>query len=455
MDTRLQKIVFAGTSRLTDIFPVFGGHLLDWTIRPVYGSRAMSAVFEHGSRRIMKRMKAFRRFLVIPDIHIGDAVMMQSALLALRDFFPDAGIDYVMNKTVAPLIEGNPDATRIIPVYSDGRLPSLSDVETLREIIGEGQYDLCLNFCTFLEKKDLAEPSQPFVSFMSHAPTIVRNENDSAQINHFSYQAYQFVRGLLLMTAQPVRGDCFRGVRTTHSDEVIDQAWRFANEASLSPGSPVIMFNPDSANKFNLMPFENQAALLGLLARDTTADTTILLGAGHTEAGIGERLADTIPSLLRSKVRIIPQSMPLAVYSVLIDFADVFVSGDTGPLHLAAARRYSRSGHYQFRNRTAVLSFFGATMPRMSGYDSFQPGYLPANQDAPSWCYLAGSPCRNITCLNKMFKTCRTVRCFEHVDVAGLATLVISHLNGLVRQAPTKYQQASFARAGSRAAGGP
>jgi heptosyltransferase-1 len=436
MNTRLQSIVFAGTSRLTDIFPVIGRRLLDSTIRPIYGSRALSAVFDRGSRKVMKGMKSFRRFLVIPDSHIGDAVMMQSSLTALRDFFPDAEIDYVVNKTVAPLIEGNPDATRIIPVYSNGQFPSSTDIKTLQEIIRRGQYDLCVNFCPFLEKADLAEPAQSFARFLNHAPTLVRNENDSVHINHFSYQSYQFVRGLLSMAAQPVREDCFLGVRTTYSDEAIEDACRFAREAGLSSGSPVIMFNPDSSSKFNLMPIERQASLLGLLAAETTAETTILLGAGHTEAGIGERLADSIPSPLRSKVRIIPRSMPLEVYSALIDFANVFVSGDTGPLHLAAARRYSCSGHHQFRNRTAVLSFFGATTPRMSGYDSFQPGYLPANQDAPSWCYQAGSPCRNITCLNKMFKTCKTVRCFEHVDVAGLATLVVGYLNSLTWHAP-------------------
>jgi hypothetical protein len=436
VNTKLQSIIFAGTSRLTDISPVIGGRLLDSTIRPLYGSRTLSAVFEHGSRKVMKRMKAFRRFLVIPDIHIGDAVMMQSSLIALRDFFPDAEIDYVVNKVAAPLIEGNPDATRIIPLFSDGQFPSSSDVEALQGVIRSGQYDLCVNICPFLEKRDIAGNGQSVARFLNRAPILLRNENDSVHINHFSYQSYQFVRGLLLMAAQPVREDCFLGVRTTYSDEAIESACRFTRETGLSSRAPVIMFNPDSSSRFNLMPFESQSRLLGLLAAETTAETSILLGAGHTEAGIGERLADSIPSTLRSKVRIVPRTMPLDVFSALIDYADVFVSGDTGPLHLAAARRYSRSGHYQFRNRTAVLSFFGATTPRMSGYDSFQPGYLPANQDAPSWCYQAGSPCRNITCLNKMFKTCKTVRCFEHVDVAGLSTLIAGHLNGLGRHAP-------------------
>ena len=122
--------------------------------------------------------------------------------------------------------------------------------------------------------------------------------------------------------------------------------------------------------------------------------------------------------------------MGVEAFGALIDAADVFVTGDTGPLHLAASRKYSRTGHFPFRNQTAILSFFGATTPRMSGYDSFQPGYLDSNQDAPAWCYQADSPCRNISCLNKLYKTCKTVRCFEHVDVNGMATLVASYLTG-------------------------
>lgn len=39
MDIRVQKIVFAGTSRLTDVAPALGGRLLDATLRPALGSR--------------------------------------------------------------------------------------------------------------------------------------------------------------------------------------------------------------------------------------------------------------------------------------------------------------------------------------------------------------------------------------------------------------------------------
>ena len=173
-----------------------------------------------------------------------------------------------------------------------------------------------------------------------------------------------------------MRGDRFLGVRTTIGDAAVAEAARYAAEAGVSPGSRVVMVNPDGACRFTLLPFQEQASLLERLAFTTAPETLILLGAGHSWSGVGQRLLDAVPDALRGKLRIIPKQMSLEAYAALMDLADVFITGDTGPLHLAAARRYSRSGRHQFRNRTAVLSLFGATVPRMSGYDSHQPGYL-------------------------------------------------------------------------------
>ncbi len=435
MDLRAQRIAFAATSRLTEVFPVLGARLLDATVRPLVASRALAALFRRRNRRVMRRAGAPRRFLVIPDIHIGDAVMTQSALSAVRDFFPDAQIDYVVNRMVAPLLEGHPDATRIIPMLSGAQFPTAADLEGLRRTIASGGYDLCMVFGSFMEPGDIAPPAQPFISFLTHAPTILRNERDPRQINHLSYQYYQFVRGVLAMAATPVRAAGFAGGRTIFSDQAIAEAARFAAELGLVPGAPVVMVNPDGGCRFTLLPFEHQARLVERLAGQAPPGTTILLGAGHSWEGIGQRLVDAVPAALRPKLRIIPKTMPLEVYAALMDHADVMITGDTGPLHLAAARRYSRSGRHRFRNRTAVLSLFGATIARMSGYDSSQPGFLAANQDAPSWCYVAASPCRNVTCLNKYFKTCRAVRCFEGVDVADLAARVVARLRAVAAPA--------------------
>ena len=444
INLRAQRIAFAATSRLTELFPSAGARFLDATLRPTLGSRLLSAWFARGNRAAVRKVRVWRRFLVIPDIHIGDAVLTQSALSALRDFFPDAEIDYVVNRMVAPLIQGNPEASRTVPIFSGAQFPTPDDLAALRGVIRDGDYDLCWSFGSFLDAADVAPRGSPFLSFMTNAPTLVRNENYDAEINHFSYQFYRFVRDTLARVARPVRPDRYPGVRTTHSDEAVAQAAQYAAETGWSPGTPVVMVNPDGACRFTLLPFEAQAALLERVADTAPPGTVILLGAGHSWAGVGQRLMEAVPERLRGRLRIIPKQMPLEAYAALMDLADVFISGDTGPLHLAAAWRYSRTGRHEFRNRTAVLSLFGATVPRMSGYDSGRPGYLPANQQAPSWCYQAGSPCRNLSCLNKYFKTCRTVRCFERVDVAELAGLVTSHLTGVSRRPAREHGPFAF-----------
>ena len=435
---RLQKFLFDGTSRLTDHFPRAGARFLDLTFRPLVTSPLLLTFFTHHNQRVVRSLKAFRRFLVISDIHIGDAVMTQASITAVRDLFPDAHVDYVINKAARPLIEGNPEVTRVLPFFTGGFFPSAADLAELSDLVKREPYDLCLNFSPFIKDKDIVADGHGILNILTHSPVIIGNEKATVRINHFIYHDYRFTRDLLSIVAQPVRKEAFRGVRLTLTDSAIERAWRFASDAGLSAAMPTVFYNPDGASRFTRMPFEKQADLLARLAR---LEALILLGAGHSEAGIGERLKASLPVLFRSKVKIIPSDMPLEVFSALIDFSDVFISGDTGPLHLAAARRYSRSGRFVFRNRTAVLSLFGATPARMSGYDSFQAGYLPANQDAPSWSYTSGSPCRNITCLNKMFKTCRSVRCFEEVDVQGLAQVVTSYLEGLTHPPDVRKEQ--------------
>lgn len=425
---RGQKVLFEATNRLTEHFPRAGSRVLDRTFPAVAGSRWLSAMLARRNRRIMQGLKSFQRFLVVPDIHIGDAVMSQTALAAIRDFFPDARVDYLVNKTAFPLIEGNREATRVLPFFANGSFPSTAELAALQQIIRDERYDLVFSFCPYVNGSDIDGQGTGLVDIMSHAPTVVRNTRRPTVINHFAYQIYGFTIDLLSLVAGPMRPEVFPGIQVRVGDAAVEDARRFAAEAGPPAGKAIVMLNPDASSPLTRVPDRDLAGLLALIVE---LDAAILVGAGHTEAGIGERILATLPPLLRSKARLVPASLSLEAYTALIDLCDVFVTGDTGPMHLAAARRLSRSGRHHFRNRTAVLSIFGATPARMSGYDSSQPGYLPADQAAPSWAYTAESPCRNITCLNKNFKNCRDVRCFDVVDITALAGRVQEYAKSL------------------------
>jgi hypothetical protein len=424
---RGQKALFDAASRLTGRLPRAGARFLDVMFRTVAGSPLLAALLARRNRRVMRGLSSFQSFLVVPDIHIGDAVLSQTALAAIRDFFPSARVDYLVSKTAFPLIDGNPDATRVLPFFSNGSFPSAVELAALQRLIQDERYDLILSFCPYIGAKDIGISGTALVDIMSHAPTVVRNVRRPAVINHFAWQTYGFTLDLMSLISRPLRPEAFPGLPVRVGDAAVEDARRFVAEAGLPAGFPIVMLNPDAASPFTRVPDEILSGLLALIVR---LDVVLLVGAGHTEAGIGERIVASLPSSLRSKARLVPTRLSLEAYTALIDLCDVFVTGDTGPLHLAAARKLSRTGRHPFRNRTAVLSIFGATPARMSGYDSVQPGYLPADQAAPSWSYTAESPCRNITCVNKVFKTCRAPRCFDAVDIAALAGRIQEYLNG-------------------------
>lgn len=444
MNKGMQTLIFSATSRLTDRFPRAGRMILDGSLRPILGSTLLTRIFAMRNQSILKNAKSFKKFLIVPDTHIGDSVMMQAVVAAVRDFFPDQQIDYVVNKTAASLVYGTPDASRIYPFFSGGDLPLPTDLQAIRKLLAENQYDLCINLCAFFTEKDLKTDGVAIVSMASHAPALVRNEADPHEMNHFLYQGYKFVRSLFLPILEPIRNYPFQGVPVTLSDQAIDEAAAFLQNTRVG-SLPIIILSPDTASEKTRIPLSVQKEILLRLVQ---LDAQVYLGAGHSVLGMENILLASLPENLRGKVTLISRHMRLDTFSALLDSCDIFVTGDTGPMHIAAAHKRSLSGKYRFRNKTSVMSIFGATLPRMSGYDSFQPGYLPPNQDAPSWTYTAESPCRNITCINKMYKTCHNLRCFQHVDVDWVMTQIEGRLEKLQRVLPKESQWVEKLQAG-------
>jgi heptosyltransferase-1 len=427
LNNNLQKTLFHLTSVLTTWFPRGGAKFFDTVLPPVAGNRALVNYISRKNLKIIKKVKKFEKILVIPDIHIGDAIMMQAAVAAFRDFFPEARIDYIVKKSVACLIEGNPDISNLYPYFTGTVFPAPSDLESLRRLAAENQYDLCYNCSPFFEKNHFPT-GQVILDFLTTSFQVVRNDIDQTGVNHSIFQCYDLPHRLLSQLMPMKRLKPLTGVPITLSDKAIAEAQAFLKDNQVPAKGPILLLNPDTASPFTRVPFDDQAELLKRLVQ---IPGHLLLGSAFTARGIEQRLLEKLSPEEKARITIVPTSMTLDGYNALVDFADVFISGDTGPLHMAAARKFSRSGNFNFRNKTFIVSIFGATPQRVSGYDSKNPLFLPANQDVQSRTYVSESPCRNITCVNKMYKTCKVVRCFEVLDVENIAVDIKLHLNGL------------------------
>jgi len=428
LDNKISNSFFDFTSRLTTRFPKGGAWFFDHTLIPALGNPLVGALTRRSNLRILKSLKTFQRILVVSDIHIGDAILAAGGVAVFRNYFPEARIDYVVKKYVKCLFEGNPDISNLYPVFTGGQFPNESDLDAVKKLAFENDYDLCLNCCPFIEDRKIFPKGQKVLNMVTAAPKVLMNLTDKTGSCHFMYQTYGMPDDLLAEVTGRTSPRPFKGFPVTLSDEAYAQALAFLKENNIPQDQWVYFLNPDTASPFNRIPFNDQFTLLKELL---ALPGHVLLGSGFTAQNIELQLVEKLSENEKTRLTIVPKSLELDAYAALLDFSDIFISGDTGPLHIGAARKVSKTGNVKFRNKTYIVSVFGATNARMSGYDSIDPLFPPADQDSPSRCYVSESTCRNITCMNKMSKTCKTVRCFDFLDVERILADIRSYLNTL------------------------
>jgi ADP-heptose:LPS heptosyltransferase len=417
MNERLSRKLFSAFSSVTDVSPKFGASCLNYLSRHTMGSdRAIG----RDARRIRKQLATrgrFDRFLVLADLNIGDAVTIKSSVHALRDFFPEARIDYAVSRYATPLVVDDPEISRLLPIFASSPYPSRAEVRRLKRVTKYNHYDVILSFCPYFSRRHIAGNGETMIDYMLLGRRLASNSPSPSETYHVVHLAHRLVHDTFASVLGAGRRRVFTGATVILAPEASETAAAFLHSLGLSPEERIILYNPDASSRFSRVPFDMQVNLLKSLTR---LPHPVLLGAGHTEKRIEVKLLDKLTTAERRRVMIVPAYFSIDTYAALIDLCDLFITPDTGPTHIAAARKSSSDPAIEFRNRTAVFTIFGASPPRIYGYDSEREGFYPANQDAPSRVYIAGSPCRNITCINKKAKTCRTVRCFEHLEIRNI-----------------------------------
>lgn len=405
---RFTALIYRLLSRFTERFPGGGAAVVDRAIFATYGNPLLHrAIHRRDARRLGDD---YRRICVLADLHIGDAILSMAAVSGLRDLFPDARIDYVANPVAAPLLAGDLDVTEVLPAYTGTAFPDERDLAAVDALLARGGYDLVVDLCPFLKPDRLAlAPGTAAVGYLGVAARVVEAQRDPRTAGHLSVQTRRFVHRLFTGKKDPVRDAVFRGPRVTLTTDTAERVARFLRAAGLDEAAPKVLLNPDTTSAFTRIP---EAMLARLLDGLTAGPAEVLLEHGRSSEGLERRLLDALPAAKRRRVTLVPPTLRLEDYAALLDACDVFVTGDGGPLHIAAARKTAAGDAWSPRNRTAVLSIFGATPSRVYGYDSVRPGYLPANQDAPSRAWDAESTCRTFAHINKGAIACADARCF-------------------------------------------
>lgn len=137
-------------------------------------------------------------------------------------------------------------------------------------------------------------------------------------------------------------------------------------------GRFIIVVAPDTASVVTRPPTPLLATSLAMVLRQSPRTLLVIL-PGYTNPQAPEQLLNALAPDFGERVTLLPAEPRLSLLetAALVDQADVFVTGDTGVMHLAAATKRLATDDDQahlLRNIKNTVVLFGGTNPDFYGY---------------------------------------------------------------------------------------
>jgi len=142
--------------------------------------------------------------------------------------------------------------------------------------------------------------------------------------------------------------------------------------ASVPPEqSRLLLVAPDTSSVVTRPPVSLLAeGIAGALKRDSSLVAAIL--PGYTDINAAPDLWQALSPAFPGRAILLPAEpkFPLLELAALIDQCDIFISGDTAVMHLAAAHKVVHGACEEPapRNTVKIISLFGGTSPSLYGY---------------------------------------------------------------------------------------
>ena len=299
---------------------------------------------------------------------IGDVVRVLPALECLRQAHPNAQIDWVVESKSASIVRDHPALDRVL-VFKRGR-GRRENIRLFWELLREiraSRYDIAIDFHGILKSGLILGASgaaqrlgfaQPRAQEMSWLFSNARTKLASARLNRIE-------ENLLLCEGIAGRLQTLETVISV-PEEVRDEVEAFYEQA-FHGGKRVVVLHVPVDRPEKQWPIEHFAALGDLLDADGRYDVLLTWGPGQF------KMVSEVARQARRNLCVAPETESLKHFAWLVQLADLFVGGDTGPMHIAAAMG------------TPVIGLFGGTDPLKHGPYRTASRTLYADGPAESW----------------------------------------------------------------------
>lgn len=272
----------------------------------------------------MQHHSALRRILFVRTDRMGDLLMSLPAIHAVRRAFPQAETQLLLQKELAPLLEGHPDLDRLLP-FEPKQASGWSGIFRTARRLRRERFDAVI----------VMNPTRLFhaASFLAGIPLrigyrrklgllLTRSLPDTKASRDLHESQYNLeLVGLLGIPAPEGT------LRLPARQEAEAEARQLLAEHRVPDGQPVIAVHPWTSNPAKSWPLDSFWRTVGVLRKGS--HPLLLIGqSSPEEAGRG-----SIPAGLVD----LTDKTPLAVLPSLLRRCAALLSNDSGPVHIAAA----------------------------------------------------------------------------------------------------------------------
>ena len=356
------------------------------------------------------------RVLLVRLRLIGDVAFTTPLLRALRRRYPDAHLTYLVEPAAAPLVRDNPHLDDVIVTPRPRGLARLREDLALGRRLRRGRFDVAVDLH--------GGPRSAWLTWASGAPTrigytiqgrswlythVVPRPADLAARHSVLNQA-DLLTPLDVPAPDPAR-EPMEIAEDPRAAATIDERLRRAGLTT----SPLLVIHVSAGNPFRRWPPESFVALTCALARRDPR-RRIILTSGPSQADAARGIADAARSALGPLASSVPDAgeFDLGELRALVARASVYIGGDSGPLHIAAA------------TTTPIVALFGPTLAGRS-MPWRDPRWVAEPVEADG---LACRPCAQRTCAHGDFR-CLTRITPDQVAAAVERTVATTDLQRL------------------------
>ena len=305
---------------------------------------------------------ASERILLIRLSSLGDIVLTTPAIRAVRARFPDAYIAMLVAKQSAEILRENPHLNEIITFDRLAKNKDTGEMLRVIRMLRERKFTLAID----LQRKFRTEM---LMYFSGAAERIGKGRFCSVRVPEWGNQ-HATAHYFDLLHAAGILAEDQRLELFLSESERLDAVQRF-DIAGVNAGELKVGFFPGAGWKLREWMPERFAAIGDKLVEHFNANVLIFGGQRETA------LVQTVANLMNARAIPFAGNLQIRQLAACIEKCDLFLTNDTGPMHIAAAVG------------TPTVSLFGP-----GNHIRFQPlGTLHQTIRRPVPC----SPCKQFT----------------------------------------------------------